>query len=159
MPPNEELVRSYLVRKGFLLNAANVAVNSFRDTMSVVSDVEQDYAQPPEEEVDEMQNVSEEDIKLPAQPTQPGEATKENSWVAVAKQHAQNSERRLFNYDFEDEGGVSVVVHGAVDTKEALDIIDAWIVIKRRELARKAGANSPRPVKSDDVSSDRESGT
>jgi len=53
--------------------------------MSVVSDVEQDYAQPPEEEVDEMQNVSEEDIKLPAQPTQPGEATKENSWVAVAK--------------------------------------------------------------------------
>ena len=65
-------------------------------------------------------------------------APTEAHWMSLAKQYAQHGERRLFNYDFEEDGGVGVVIRGVVDTTEALDIIDAWIKIKRRELARKA---------------------
>jgi hypothetical protein len=139
MPGNEELIRSYLVRKGFLLNAATLAVNSFRDTMTIVSDTEEEYSDPAEGqgEDEQMQSGVEIDSK-PVTLVAKNPAPTEAHWMSLAKQYAQHGERRLFNYDFEEDGGVGVVIRGVVDTTEALDIIDAWIKIKRRELARKA---------------------
>lgn len=142
MPDNEELVRSFLVRKGFLLNAATLAVNSFRDTIALVSDVEEDYSEPldDDEEEEGMQAVTESESKLSASDANNSRA-QTPEWLTATKHHTHSDERRLFNYDFETDGGVGVVIRGSVDTQEALDIIDAWIEIKRRELARKAPAS------------------
>lgn len=145
-PPSEMLLTNHLVRAGFLANAAKLAINSYQDSLpfvrgsTVASDDADEYDSNSELEVP---SSSKGGGLMPAQQLQERPASGLVS-VAVtqppsaAPAAARDGERRLFDYDFEADGGVGVTVRGNVDTEEALDVIQAWIGWKRQELARKS---------------------
>lgn len=152
-PPTETLMLNYLIRAGFLASAAKTAIASYKESLPYVqgdelaaSDAEEyssneelEAATPPEEATEMVVQSPQERASNAVTLAQPG------AWslVNVPSATPREGERRLFDYDFEATGGVGVVTRGPVETEEALDVIEAWIGWKRKELARKAKTRVP----------------
>lgn len=138
--PDIDLLRNYLVRKGFLSSAVAPAINAFRETMELVTADSGLYNRPHEMEITpsgELTAVKAPNL-TPELPPPISNATHPTfeSMVSIAP---QLNERKLFQYDLENGvGGIGIVTRGQIDTAEALAIVADWIKMKQKELKRKA---------------------
>lgn len=136
--PNEDLLRNYLVRKGFAPSAISAVILAYRDTVEFAGRDVAGYdsrAEPaPEPSRMQTHSVSTQSPVLgrpglgqPAQPLGP-----------------QGSERVIGRNDLEGGGFIAILAFGEIETEEALEEAEDIIKRKRRELQRrKARGNAP----------------
>lgn len=131
--PNDDLLRNYLIRKGFASGALSAVITAYRETSDMVEregggyDSSADHNEGPTEM--QMETTS---TRMAAPPTVPVSPT------------IFGGERPIGRYDYEGGGYVRIAVSGAIDTKEALDMVEILISLKRKELERtKEKTNAP----------------
>lgn len=125
--PSDEIIRPYVLKKGFSQSAADTLIRNLRDTMGFVDDEHQKLPRGGGSE-GPMESQS-----SPAQPIQ-GEQRPATPVAPIVSEGA----RELFSYDFEPSGSLRLIVSAEVDTEEALDILQDLVELKRREVARRA---------------------
>lgn len=123
--PNDDLLRNYLVRKGFAPAALSAVIAAYRETseMARLEDGGQDVSTDhPPEDVPTMNSPS--TMHLGRVPS-----------VGPAPAVLAN-ERLIGRYDFEGGSGVRITAIGEIDTEAALDMIETLVGLKRKELER-----------------------
>lgn len=121
--PNEELLRNYLVRKGFAPGAIGPVIAAYRDTSDMVASEGQGY-----------------DLTVAPVAQEPVSMTPLafSTHQAVQKiMSNQEDGRQIGRYDFEDGGFVKVSASPEIDTEEALNMVETIIKLKRAEIERR----------------------
>jgi hypothetical protein len=134
--PNEELLRNYLMRKGFAPSALAGVISAYRETSEMVEREGAGYdsrTAPPEEGSETM---------LSAEPI--------STSAPVISQPKMNvlsgNERSIGRYDFEGGAFVRIAASPDLDTETALDMVETLIGLKRKELERKKAAGKTKQV-------------
>jgi hypothetical protein len=127
--PNEDLLRNYLVRKGFAQAALGAVISAYRETSEMVQAVGGDYdsGHPLSHEEPDMHSLA-----VQSTPSQP-----RSQILVVPTDSDDESERQISRYDFEEGQYVRVVATKEIETEEALDMVETMIALKRKELERK----------------------
>lgn len=121
--PNEELLRNYLVRKGFAPGAIGQVIAAYRDTSDMVASEGRGYDSPQSAPTPEAAPVT--------QVTPQHRILPENITLI------QGDGRQVGRYDFEEGGFVKIVASPEIDTEEALNMVETIIQLKRAEIARR----------------------
>lgn len=133
--PSEELLRNYLVRKGFAPTAVSSVILAYRETLELVEQEHRGHdslREPAQEHVSMAPQIEAARLDLSTQaPT-----------VAVS------GERPIGRYDYEDGSYIRIVAGGDIDTETALEMVETLIDLKRKELSRRktrirSGATNP----------------
>jgi hypothetical protein len=136
--PSEELLRNYLLRKGFSPSAVSTVVLSYRETSELVArDASGD---------DSLVSTLEGHGKMQMSASVLHHQIP-TSEVAVV----QGDERSLGRYDFEGGGFVRITAGGNIDTEAALEMAETLITLKRKEIARRPqtqGVSNQAPTES-----------
>lgn len=131
--PNDDLLRNYLVRRGFAESALSAVISAYRETSEMANreaGAYDDIETQPEDSP--MQTVA------PQQPFQnPNKFFEARVVQSPPKAEALEGERSLGRYDFEGGRHVRIVASDNLNTEEALDMAETLIELKRKELARK----------------------
>lgn len=123
--PNEELLRNYLLRKGFAPGAVGQVIAAYRDTSEMVEREGQGY--------DSAHLVSDQE------PVSMHSLSHVSANPTVIPKVIQSDERQIGRYDFEEGGFVKIVASADLETEEALAMVETIVQLKRKELdARKA---------------------
>lgn len=122
--PNEDLLRNYLVRKGFAPAAATNVILAYRDTVDLVQRDAGGYDSAPAT-TEQAGNM------------QPAQQIHHASASAGAILIKQGDERIIGMYDFEDGSRVKIVATGEAPTESVLDMVETLIELKRKEIARR----------------------
>lgn len=125
--PSEEVLRNYLVRKGFAPAALSAVISAYKETSEMVERDGGAY--------DSGHSQSQEDPEMQAAPVQPT-PLRAAPPAAVAVDMSE-SERQISRYDFEGGQYVRIIATKEIDTEEALDMAQTMIDLKRKELGRK----------------------
>jgi hypothetical protein len=126
--PTEEVVRSYLIRRGFAEAALSPVILAYRETNEFLEREGSAY--------DSAQGA-------PAE-SQPVQQTQQNQPVVLNQQGIGkpivpgHPQRAIAQYPFENGGMLQIVVTGDIGTEEALDWAETLIELKRKEIARNA---------------------
>jgi hypothetical protein len=128
--PNEDLLRNYLVRKGFASAALSSVISAYRETSEMVEHENAGY--------DSVVVHSEEAPNMLPSPSPL--ATAQPIPGAPKLTSFQNDERSIGRYDFEGGAFVRIAASPGLDTETALDMVQTLIELKRKELARKSKA-------------------
>lgn len=129
--PNEELLRNYLVRKGFAPAAASQVILTYRETSELVN-----------RETGEHDSGSD---PTPEPNMLPSAATPQQGQHVQKGQHVQGLGRQLGRYDFEGGAFVQMLAGGNIDTETALNMIETLLKMKRDELKAKPKPSSASP--------------
>lgn len=139
--PNDDLLRNYLIRRGFAESALGAVISAYRETSDMVSRDGGSY------------DVVIEQAEDPISMTQPTPQIPNPSRVppppVITMQSTEKfgEERSISRYDFEEGMYVRIVASPGLDTEEALDMVETMVALKRKELARKkASTVAARPV-------------
>jgi hypothetical protein len=134
--PNDDLLRNYLVRKGFAPAALTLVISAYRETSDMVTREREghDAAVGHAEEPPPMSQVH------PSTPP-----TTVSPFVTAMPTVASN-ERPIGRYDFEGGAYVRIAASGEIDTEQALDMVETLIQLKRKELERANRRVNPAPV-------------
>jgi len=123
--PNEDLLRNYLLRKGFAPAATVAVIAAYRETSEMVEREGAGYDS--------------------GQSTATGTAPMENPSTTHHNLQAKNLVvgqevgRQIGRYDFEDGGFVKIVASPEIGTEDALTMVETIVELKRKELvARQA---------------------
>lgn len=128
--PNEELLRNYLVRRGFAPPAASHVILAYRETSELVDRETGAYGTP----------ATTNTAEAPMQPS----VSLPPSMFSGKYQQIQDDSREVGRYNFEGGAFVSIRVGGGLSTEEALDMIETLIELKRKEIKRgKQKATNP----------------
>jgi hypothetical protein len=139
--PNEELLRNYLVRKGFAPAALSAVISAYRETSEMVDGDGGVYDSVP------VQSREEPDMEPAAQQMSTPLRAQATSLV---RQKDDENERTISRYDFEGGQHVRIMASEEIETEEALDMVETMIELKRKELARKKRHPISPPVSNDD---------
>lgn len=126
--PNDELLRNYLIRRGFAPAAVTAVILAYRET-SEMAEREgggQDSLREPTQEAVSM---------IPAQAPRPEAVSP--PWMPPQTLINDGKERPIGRYDYEDGSYVRIIASGEIDTEEALQMVETLIDLKRKELARR----------------------
>jgi hypothetical protein len=127
--PNEDLLRNYLVRKGFAPAALTAVISAYRETSDMV-----------EREAESKMASATDAEAPPAMPQHhqaPAGAVHPATLPAPQQTPAMlGSERSIGRWDFEGGAYVRIAASGEIDTEEALDMVETLIRLKRQELER-----------------------
>jgi hypothetical protein len=125
--PNDELLRNYLVRKGFAPAAVSSVILAYRETSEMVGReaTGHDSSEPQQEQAEMMTT------------TVPATAEARHPAPAAVFGNVASDERPVGRYDYEDGSYVRIMARGGIDTEEALDMVETLIAMKRQELARR----------------------
>lgn len=134
--PNEDLLRNYLLRKGFAPGAVGPVIAAYRDTSDMVASEGTGYDPVTSNEVKEMAML-------------PGAIHEVPKNVPKAFMN-QDDGRQIARYDFEEGGYVRIVASPEIDTEDALDMVETMIQLKRNEIALRKQRIARRPVVSPD---------
>lgn len=129
--PNDELLRNYLLRKGFALSAVGAVILAYRETSEFA-----------ERELD-LHNIKEEiSVDAPHVTVSPSsqEPIQTTALFPAKTPIEREDERSIGRYDFEGGGYVRILAAGNIETEEALDMVETLITLKRRELERRRKA-------------------
>ena len=128
--PNDELLRNYLLRKGFAQGAVSSVILAYRDTSEFAAreSAAYDSASTPSG----AQSMASPQTSTFAAPPADFHQSKLSTNVNVSE-----NERLIARYDLEDGAYVQIVGTSDVPTEEALDWIEILITNKRRELERR----------------------
>jgi hypothetical protein len=130
--PNEELLKNYLVRKGFAPAALSSVISAYKETSEMVEHQNVGY--------DASGNETEESSPMmQAQPVMPKHP---NSLSGMQDLVITSEERPIGRYDYEGGAYVRIAASGDIDTEEALDMVETLVRLKREELKRKAKRSS-----------------
>jgi hypothetical protein len=127
--PDEELLRNYLIHKGFAPAALASVITAYRETSEMAEGEEQAHdlaGDQPDKEPAAMP---------PVIPTL--DPANRVSVAQQAKAESEIPERPIGRYDFEDGSYVRIVAGGEIDTEEALEMVETLIDLKRKEIARR----------------------
>jgi hypothetical protein len=130
--PNEELLRNYLVRKGFAPGAIGPVIAAYRDTSDMVVSEGRGYdsgQSPPVQEPQPMSQIAPSVHHLVP-----------NSIIV------QGDGRQVGRYDFEEGGFVKIVASPEIDTEEALNMVETIIQLKRAEIERRKRRIAAQPA-------------
>jgi hypothetical protein len=130
--PNEELLRNYLVRKGFAPGAIGPVIAAYRDTSDMVVTEGRGYDSP---ESTVVQETSPMVYMTPHHPPQ------QKNMPLI-----QDDGRQIGRYDFEEGGFVKIVASPEIDTEEALNMVETIIQLKRAEIARRKQRIAQQPA-------------
>lgn len=122
--PAEEVLRNYLIRKGFAPGALPTVILAYRETMSLVEQEGGAY--------DSGQSLTLAEGHAPMLTT--AAPTAQTQGLSQFMPPIQSDERPLGRHDFDDGSYVRIAVHGDLDTEEALSWVEILIENKRREL-------------------------
>lgn len=125
--PNEELLRNYLVRKGFVPAAAQTVLLSYRETSELVDREAQEHDSGP---------ISAPETQMIHAATHVDRDSFPKSFIN------QGTARQLGRYDFEGGAFVQLLAGGDIDTEAALDMIETLLKLKRAELKAKPKAQT-----------------
>ncbi len=133
--PNEDVLRSYLIRNGFSPSAVSGLILSYRQTIELVegSGGAYDSASPVAETGSPMQ---------PQHQSQPVAAPLSFNMKAV---EPIGEERPLARYDFEGGAYIRVVVSGDIETEYAISSLEKLLAMKREEIEQRK-RHSPPPI-------------
>lgn len=135
---NDELVKNYLIRNGFGVQAADGVISAFKETLEFVGGFEQGYDSASKNDgANQMPTV---EASAPKPPQAGG------SIGARAAPVVDGLQRLLARYDFEGGGHVEVRVTGEVDTDSALDMVETLIQLKRKELERRTRSRQQKEI-------------
>jgi hypothetical protein len=125
--PGDELLRSYLIRKGFAQAAVPSVITAYRETWELVTRENQEYFGQPRAGVapttkpnDDLGKVV--DSMFAESPAAPPQGVK-----------PMESERVVFTHEIEPSHGVRVMASGTVDN-DLLDALEAFITLQKKKL-------------------------
>lgn len=121
--PNEELLRNYLIRNGFVPSAAQAVLLAYRETSELVS-----------RSAGEHDSGLDSPMEAPVTMPQNASAAPPSPFKVV---NLQGDVRPLARYDFEGGGFVQAVASTSIDTEAALHMLETLIKMKRAELSAK----------------------
>jgi hypothetical protein len=121
--PNEDLLRNYLLRKGFAPAATTAVIAAYRDTSEMVDREGVGY-----------DSASTTAAQEPPAMTNLGFSTHQAVQKVLSN---QEDGRQIGRYDFEDGGFVKIVASAEIDTEEALNMVETIVELKRREIVRR----------------------
>lgn len=121
--PNEDLLRNYLLRKGFAPAATVAVIAAYRETSEMVEREGAGYDSAPTTAAQE-----------PPAMTHLGLATHQAFQKVISN---QEDGRQIGRYDFEDGGFVKIVASAEIDTEEALSMVETIVELKRKEIERR----------------------
>jgi len=133
--PNEELLRNYLLRRGFAPAAVPAVVLAYRETSELVA--RQGGGHDSGSEPMESPPMQSANSSPPTRPTQPAAFSGEMTQRPSSSSVSESDEQSIVRYDFVEGGYIRIATAGGVDIEEALDVIDALLALKRKELQRK----------------------
>lgn len=122
--PNDDLLKNYLVRKGFAPAALASVISAYRDTSDMVEREGGGY-------IPEVQQPTEPTMNMPQTVSFSPSLAPQKTIVY------QDDDRQIGRYDFEGGAFVRISASGDIDTEEALDMAQTIIDLKRKELARR----------------------
>jgi hypothetical protein len=126
--PNDDLLRNYLVRKGFAPAAVSSVILAYRETSELVSREAGPHDSP--------EQAQEHADMMTAAAVSSAETARQSS-PAIALGKGASDERPIGRYDYEDGSYVRIVAGGDIDTEAALEMVETLIDLKRKELARR----------------------
>jgi hypothetical protein len=138
--PNDDLLRNYLVRKGFAPAAVSSVILAYRETSELVG-----REAGPHDSPAPMQEKSEMMTTTPIGGTEGARSTV--SAQSLGKMVAD--ERPIGRYDYEDGSYIRIMAHGEIDTEEALEMVETLIALKRKELERRKTVVASRTANAD----------
>ncbi|MGY4475221.1 hypothetical protein [Bradyrhizobium sp. USDA 3364] len=121
--PNEDLLRNYLLRKGFAPGAVGQVISAYRETSEMVGGEERGY--------DSAQPFETKETQVLSPPLH------KDAEVFLKHTISQEDGRQIARYDFEEGGFVRIVASPEIDTEEALSMVETMIELKRAEIARR----------------------
>jgi hypothetical protein len=130
--PNDELLRNFLVRKGFAPAAVSSVILAYRETSELVGREANPHDSP--EQAQEHADMAAPTTIAPEVMRQPASA------VPLGK--VAGDERPIGRYDYEDGSYVRIMARGDIDTEEALEMVETLIDLKRKELERRKSRES-----------------
>lgn len=142
--PNDELLRNYLVRKGFAPAALSAVISAYRETSDMVEREASGYDSR-EIQVEEPSTMMQ---AAPSHTTAPSQPIPPQSPILAG------NERPIGRYDFEGGAYVRIAASGEIDTETALDMVQTLIDLKRKELARKNAVSNVVPISGNVVTTD-----
>ena len=143
--PSDDILRNYLIRRGFAPNAVSSVILAFRDTIELVERESGSYDAAPN-----VPATRESDMSSASQP-RVAVATIATGQVSEMKQ----DERSIARYDFEGGGYVRIIAGGDIGTESALDMAETLLQLKRKEIkARVVPIRVARPAVDDIVEAD-----
>lgn len=144
--PNEDLLKNYLVRKGFAPGALASVITAYRETLEMVEREASGYDSAP------VAGPTPETPRMP--PTQYLSPPLVHSSQNIVL--PQEDGRQIGRYDFEDGGFVRIIASPDLDTEEALAMVETIIDLKRKELAARKKRTSEVPKDADEPWSDKD---
>lgn len=130
--PADELVRPFVLKKGFSHNAADSIVRNLHDTIEFLEG----------ETVKAVTSGFKGNGMSQTQSSENRPATGFSGFMPPPQQTASSGDRELFSYDFEPSGSLRLIVSTEVDTEDALEVLQELLEMKQREVARKAKKQS-----------------
>lgn len=129
--PNEELLRNYLVRKGFAPSAVSSVILAYRETI--------EFAEREAGGYDSRVEPTLEPAHMQANPisTQPPALGRPALTQAPQNLTQQGNERLIGRNDLEGGGYVAIIAFGDIETEEVLEEVEDIIRRKRRHLERR----------------------
>jgi hypothetical protein len=124
--PSDELLRNYLIRRGFAPGAVTAVVTAYRET-SEIAEREGAGHDSLHDHVQEHADMATLHHVGPSRAA----ATPQLTFVSAP------GERPIGRYDYEDGSYIKIVASGDVDTEAALEMVETLIALKRKELARR----------------------
>lgn len=124
--PAEEVVRSYLIRKGFAEAALSPVILSYRETNELVEREAEPYDSPVPAGAGPLEN----------QPMQSLQTTGQVQKAIVSQAVASHGGALFMSYTFTGGRTLECRLFGDVPEDEALDMMETLITLKKKEIAR-----------------------
>lgn len=131
--PNDDLLRNYLIRRGFAPGAVTSVIVAYRETSEMAAR-EGSAHESPHEQVQEHAEMTSTHHVAP-------DLTRAAPPV-VALPLAIPGERPIGRYDYEDGSYIKIVASGDIDTEAALEMVETLITLKRKELERRKATDA-----------------
>ncbi len=137
--PDDQLLRAYLLKKGYSQQAVIRVTEVFKDTFAFIERIDS-------EEKREEGQYTNFNYKIKNKVRENNEIRDSNIYRSQGS-HVPGlpgytySEKEIFSYKLEPSGSFRLVVDGDVDIEEVLDILEDLVALKKKELQKKKKPN------------------
>lgn len=137
--PGNELLRNYLIRRGFSEQAADIAILAYKETLEFAGESggRYDSASDPGKGADTMQTSTTQDALTPKK-------------TPPSADRQDDEEEEVVGIGFKGVGSVTIKSSPGLGTKKALELAEKAIAMMREQLAEKEAASAVQEKKDSD---------